>query len=116
VAMTRTGKKVMNVPPGVEAAVCRFATGDMVATLGENRKLLIFPLAAVPELARGRGVILQRYRDGKLNDACVFDRKEGLRDSNGRVFPAAELKEYFGERGHAGRIVPRGFAKSNRFG
>jgi hypothetical protein len=46
----------------------------------------------------------------------VFDRREGLRDSNGRVFPAAELKEYFGERGHAGRIVPRGFAKSNRFG
>lgn len=116
IAMTRTGKRVMNVPAGIEAAVCRLAVGDMVAVLGENRKMLIFPLAEVPELARGRGVKLQRYKDGKLNDACVFERKEGLKDSNGRVFSLAELKEYVGERGQAGRIVPRGFAKSLRFG
>jgi topoisomerase-4 subunit A len=115
VAMTRAGKKVMNVPPGIEAASCRFVTGDLVAVLGENRKLLIFPLAEVPELARGRGVILQRYRDGKLTDTCVFDRKDGLRDSNGRVYSAPELSDYFGDRGHAGRVAPRGFAKSNRF-
>ena len=115
VAMTRSGKRVMNVPAGVEAAVCRAASGDLVAMLGENRKMLIFPLNEVPELARGRGVILQRYKDGKLNDACVFRRVEGLTDSNGRVFSFAELKEYVGERGHAGRIAPRGFAKSNRF-
>ncbi len=115
VAMTRSGKRVMNVPTGVEAAVCRAASGDLVAMLGENRKMLIFPLNEVPELARGRGVILQRYKDGKLNDACVFRRVEGLTDSNGRVFSFAELKQYVGERGHAGRIVPRGFAKSNRF-
>lgn len=116
VAMTRSGKKVMNVPPEVEAAVCRVAAGDMVAVIGANRKLLIFPLSELPELARGRGVILQRYRDAKLSDACVFNRKDGLRDDNGRVFPAAELKDYFGERSHAGRVVPRGFAKSNKFG
>lgn len=116
VAMTRSGKKVMNVPEGVEAAVCRVAVGDMVAVVGENRKLLIFPFSDVPELARGRGVILQRYRDAKLSDACVFNRKDGLRDENGRVFSAAELKDYFGERSHAGRVVPRGFAKSNKFG
>ena len=116
VAMTRSGKKVMNVPPGVEAAVCRVAEGDLVAITGENRKLLIFPLSDVPELARGRGVILQRYRDAKLSDACAFKRSDGLRDANGRVFSAAELKEYFGERSHAGRVVPRGFAKSNKFG
>jgi topoisomerase-4 subunit A len=116
VAMTRSGKKVMNVPPGIEAASCRFVSGELVAVMGENRKLLIFPLAELPEMARGRGVILQRYKDGKLADICVFDRKEGLRDSNGRTFSVAELKDYFGERGHAGRIVPRGFAKSNRFG
>lgn len=116
VAMTRSGKKVMNVAPEVEAAVCRVAAGDMVAVIGANRKLLIFPFSEVPELARGRGVILQRYRDAKLSDACVFSRKDGLRDDNGRVFSAAELKEYFGERSHAGRVVPRGFAKSNKFG
>jgi topoisomerase-4 subunit A len=116
VAMTRSGKKVMNLPPAIEAAACRFVSGDLVAVLGENRKLLIFPLPELPEMARGRGVILQRYKDGKLADASTFERKEGLRDSNGRTFSASELKDYFGERGHAGRIVPRGFAKSNRFG
>ncbi len=116
VAMTRTGKKVMNVPTGVEAAICRFAIGDFVAILGENRKLLIFPLSELPELAKGRGVILQRYKEGKLSDASVFERREGLRDSNGRVFSVSELKEYLSERGHAGRVVPRGFAKSNRLG
>ncbi len=116
VAMTRSGKKVMNVPPGVEAAVCRIAEGDMVAVVGENRKLLIFPFSEVPELARGRGVILQRYRDAKLSDVCAFNRKDGLRDANGREYSAAELKDYVGERSHAGRIVPRGFAKSNKFG
>ena len=116
VAMTRSGKKVMNVPPGIEAAVCTVAEGDSVAVLGENRKLLIFPAEEVPELGRGRGVILQRYRDGHLVDARVFTWKEGLRDSNGRSFGPAELKEYRGERAQAGRIVPRGFSKANRFG
>ena len=112
VAMTRSGKKVMNVPTGVEAAKCRFAEGDTVAVLGQNRKLLIFPLEEVPELGRGRGVILQRYKDGLLLDACVFTWKEGLRDSNGRVFGPSELKEYRGARSQAGRIVPRGFSKA----
>ena len=96
--------------------MCRVAAGDMAAVIGENRKLLVFPLSEVPELARGRGVILQRYKDARLSDACAFDRKDGLRDANGRVFTAAELKEYIGERSHVGRIVPRGFAKSNKFG
>jgi topoisomerase-4 subunit A len=116
VAMTRSGKKVMNVPPGIESAVCTVAEGDSVAVLGDNRKLLIFPAEEVPELGRGRGVILQRYRDGHLVDARVFTWKEGLRDSNGRSFGPAELKEYRGERAQAGRIVPRGFSKANRFG
>ena len=114
VAMTRSGKRVMNVPVGIEAAVCAFVDGDSVAVLGENKKLLIFPLAEVPELARGRGVILQRYKDGHLVDARVFAWKEGLRDSNGRTFPPAELKEYRGVRAQAGRITPRGFSKANR--
>ncbi len=116
VAMKRSGKQVMNVPTGTEAAVCTFVEGDSVAVIGENKKLLIFPLAEVPELARGRGVILQRYKDGNLLDAGAFVWKEGLRDQNGRTWTPSELKDWKGERAQAGRIVPRGFAKSGRFG
>jgi topoisomerase IV subunit A len=116
VALKRSGKQVMNVPPGIEAVVCTFVEGDQVAVIGENKKLLIFPLADVPELARGRGVILQRYKDGVLVDACVFAWKEGFRDENNRSWMPAELKEWKGERAQAGRIVPRGFAKSGKFG
>jgi len=84
--------------------------------LGENRKLLIFSLSEAPELARGRGVILQRYKDGGLSDARAFTWSEGLRDANGRTFMPDELKDYRGARAQAGRIVPRGFSKSHRFG
>ena len=115
VAMTRSGKKIMNLPPGIEAKVCNFVEGDSMAVLGENRKLLIFSLDEVPELARGRGVILQRYKDGYLADACVFGWKAGLRDGNGRTFTPAELKDYRGSRAQAGRVVPRGFSKASRF-
>ncbi len=115
-AMTRSGKRVMNVPPAVEAAACAFVAGDSVAVLGQNRKLLIFPLSEVPELARGRGVILQRYKDGSLTDVRAFTWKDGLLDSNGRTFDPGELKEYRGSRAQAGRIVPRGFSKALKFG
>jgi topoisomerase-4 subunit A len=89
--------------------------GDSVATTGENHKLLIFPLAEVPELARGKGVRLQRYKDGNLNDATIFTWKEGLRDANNRTFTPSELKEWRGERAQAGRLAPKGFAKSGKF-
>jgi topoisomerase IV subunit A len=115
-AMTRSGKKVMNVPPGIEAAVCTFVEGDSVAVLGDNRKLLVFPLVEVPELGRGRGVILQRYKDGHLADVRVFTWKQGLRDANGRTFTPSELGDYRGARGQAGRIVPRGFSKAHKLG
>ena len=91
--------------------VARSRKAIAVAVLGDNRKLLIFPLAEVPELARGRGVILQRYKDGHLADTRVFHWKDGLRDANNRTFTPAELKDYRGARGQAGRIAPRGFAK-----
>jgi topoisomerase-4 subunit A len=90
--------------------ICTVAEGDSVAVLGKNRKLLIFPAEEVPELARGRGVILQRYHDGELADARMFTWKAGLRDANGRTFPPSELKDYRGARAQAGRIAPRGFA------
>jgi topoisomerase-4 subunit A len=116
VAMKRSGKQVMSVPTGVEATVCRFVVGDTVAVIGENRKLLLFPLAEVPDLARGRGVILQRYKDGPLLDVSVFVGKEGLRDINNRTWTMPELKEWKGARAQSGRLVPRGFAKSGKFG
>src|SRR3954470_10137763 len=86
VAMTRGGKRVMNEKPGVEAAACRPADGDTVAVVGENRKLLIFARDEVPELGRGQGVYLQRYKDGVLMDAVAFTWKDGLKDENGRLF------------------------------
>jgi topoisomerase-4 subunit A len=115
IAMTRSGKRVMNVKPGVEAVVCRPLAGEMVATIGDNRKLLIFPLDGVPEMARGQGVYLQRYKDGSLLDAVSFVWKDGLTDQNNRNFPPSDLKDWKGERAQAGRIVPRGWAKSGKF-
>src|SRR3954468_1667408 len=116
VAMTKNGKRVLNVKPGVEAAACRPADGDTVAVVGENRKLLIFARDEVPELGRGQGVYLQRYKDGVLMDAVAFTWKDGLKDENGRLFSPSELKDWRGERAQSGRIVPRGWAKSGRFG
>jgi topoisomerase IV subunit A len=115
VATTRRGKQVMNVADGKEAAVCRPAMGDSVAVIGENRKMIVFPFADVPELGRGRGVILQRYKDGGLSDACTFTWKEGLKDANGRTWMPDELKEYRGSRAQAGRVIPRGFSKALKF-
>jgi len=115
VAMTRSGKKIMSLPTDVEAETCVFVGGDRVAVVGKNRKLITFPLTDVPELARGRGVRLQRYKDGGLRDVTVFTWKLGLRDANNRTFTPEELKVYLGARAQAGRIVPRGFAKSGKF-
>ena len=83
----------------------------MVAAVGDNRKLLIFPLSEVPEMARGQGVYLQKYKDGGLTDATSFTWKEGLKDENGRLFAPSDLKEWRGERAQAGRIVPNGWAR-----
>ncbi|MFL5236189.1 MAG: DNA topoisomerase IV subunit A, partial [Rhizomicrobium sp.] len=112
VAMTRSGKRVLNVGEGAKAQACAFVDGESVAVIGDNRKLLIFPLAEVPEMARGRGVILQRYKDGDLLDVTTFTWKEGLKDENNRLFEPSELKEWRGARAQAGRLVPRGWAKS----
>ncbi|HJR57549.1 MAG TPA: DNA topoisomerase IV subunit A [Rhizomicrobium sp.] len=115
IAMTKKGKQVMNVKPGVEAVSCHPVSGDQVAVMGENRKLLIFPLADVPELGRGQGVFLQKYKDGGLTDAVAFTWKAGLKDANGRTFEPSELKDWKGARAQAGRIAPRGFSKSGLF-
>jgi topoisomerase-4 subunit A len=120
VGNTRKGKQVLNVTPPNEARAVTVVTGDSVATIGENRKMLIFPLDQVPEMARGRGVRLQKYKDGGLSDVATFAAADGLtwRDSAGREFSATmkELADWRGNRADAGRLPPKGFPKSNRFG
>jgi topoisomerase-4 subunit A len=105
----------MNVKPGIEASVARAVEGDCVATVGDNRKLLIFSLSEVPEMARGQGVYLQKYKDGGLLDTTVFTWKDGLKDENGRQFGPSDLKEWKGARAQAGRVVPQGWARSKKF-
>jgi len=113
----RTGKQVLNLRPGEEAALCVPADGDHVAVVGTSRKLLVFPLEQLPETARGGGVILQRYRDGGLADAKVFRLADGLSWKSGeRVRTETSLRDWLGERGQAGRLPPSGFPRSCRFG
>ena len=117
-AQTRKGKQVLNVTAGAEATVCAPVSGDSVAVIGDNRKLLLFPLAELPEMPRGKGVRLQRYKDGGLADAKVFSKKDGLTyiDAAGRSFAVTELRDWWGQRAQAGRLPPKGFPKSNSFG
>ena len=118
VAMTRKGKQVLNVAANEEAMVVAPVEGDSVAVIGENRKLLLFPLKELPEMPRGKGVRLQRYKDGGLADAKTFKKKEGLpyTDSAGRSFTLTELRDWWGQRAQAGRLPPKGFPKANSFG
>ena len=118
VAQTKAGKQVLNVSGDVEAAVCAPIVGDHVAVIGENRKLLIFPLEELPEMTRGRGVILQKYKDGGLSDAKTFALDEGLTwaAGPGRVRTETDLVAWLGKRAQAGRLPPHGFTKSNKFG
>ena len=121
-AETRKGKQLVNLRAGAKVAVVRPvpAGADAVAVVGENRKLLVFPIAELPELARGQGVTLQRYRDGGLSDAMAFDLAEGLSwalgGESGRVRTETDLTPWRAARGAAGRMPPIGFPRSNRFG
>ncbi len=115
-AEKRTGKQVLNLKPGEAVLLCVPAEGDHVACVGTNRKLLVFPLDQVPELARGAGVMLQKYRDGKLADAKVFRLDDGLTWRLGdKTRTETDLRPWLGTRAQAGRMVPNGFPKSGRF-
>ncbi len=118
VANTRKGKQVLHVTAPEEALVCRPASGDAVAVVGDNRKLLIFEASDLPEMSRGRGVRLQRYKDGGLSDAKIFTLSEGLSwlDSSGRNWTVTDLKDWQGQRAQAGRLPPKGFPRNNKFG
>jgi len=119
VANTRKGKQIMNVKAPDEARLCMPVTGDHVAVVGENRKLLVFPLAQVPEMVRGKGVRLQRYRDGGIADIKTFALADGLtwQDSAERTFTRSreDLLEWMGDRAAAGRMAPKGFPRSGKF-
>jgi topoisomerase-4 subunit A len=116
VASTKNGRQVLNVGEGVKAAVSRVVSGDHVAVVGENRKLLVFPLSEVPEMKRGQGVALQKYKDGQLGDLKVFKLSDGLSWKSGdRVRTEPKLTEWLGHRGTAGKLPPQGFPRSNRF-
>ena len=115
-AQTRAGKQVLNVSGDIEATVCSPVVGDSVAVVGENRKMLIFPLDELPEMTRGRGVMLQRYNTGGLADAVTYDSREGLAWRIGdRTRVETDLKDWIGKRAQAGRKVPRGFPSNTRF-
>ena len=116
---TRKGRQVLNVDRPAKASLIVRAEGDQVAVIGDNRRLLVFPLDQVPEMGRGKGVRLQRFKDGGIADIRVFNLAEGLSwlDTAGRTFVVKlpELRDWIGTRAEAGRLPPKGFPKANRF-
>ncbi|HEY6661823.1 MAG TPA: DNA topoisomerase IV subunit A [Sphingomicrobium sp.] len=120
-AETRKGKQLVNVRPGARVAVIRPIEdgADAVAVVGENRKMVVFALSELPELARGQGVTLQRYRDGGLSDAIAFRLTDGLSwqlgGETGRTRTETDLASWRAARGAAGRMPPIGFPRTNRF-
>jgi topoisomerase IV subunit A len=119
IANTRKGKQILNVTMPDEACAVSVADGELVAAIGENRKMVVFPLEQVPEMTRGRGVRLQRYKEGGLSDLRAFAAEVGLTwtDSAGRLFKLTlkELADWRGNRADAGRLAPKGFPRSNKF-
>ena len=116
-AQTRSGKQVLNVKDGVKALLVKPVTGDHVAVVGENRKVLVFPLEELPEMTRGKGVRLQKYKDGGLSDLTTLVLEMGLswHDPAGRTRTETELSEWLGKRAGTGRMAPRGFPRDNTF-
>jgi topoisomerase-4 subunit A len=117
IAQTRSGKQVLNVRGDVKAKTCLPIAGDHVAVVGENRKVLVFSIEELPEMNRGKGVRLQKYKDGGLSDVTTFDMAAGLSwlDPAGRTRTETDLLEWTSKRASAGRMAPRGFPRDNRF-
>ena len=119
IAATKNGKQVLNPGAGETALVCQSVDGDHLALLGVNRKMLIIPIAEVPEMTKGRGVILQKYKDGGLADAKIFTLSDGLSwtmgGAEGRVRTVTDLTGWLGKRAGAGRMPPGGFPRANKF-
>ena len=115
-AQTRNGRKIMNLAEGETAVFCKKITGDMVAIIGDNRKLLIFKLEEIPTMARGRGVALQKYKDGGLSDIQIFKQEEGFSYNRaGGIKTETDLLAWLGHRAQVGKLAPFGFPKSGKF-
>lgn len=115
-AQTRQGRKIMNLADGEVATFCTKVTGDSIAVVGDNRKLLIFPIEEIPSMARGRGVTLQKYKDGGLSDMQIFNAAEGfVYARNGGTKTETDLLAWLGHRAQVGKLVPFGFPKNNKF-
>jgi topoisomerase IV subunit A len=116
-ALKRSGKQVLNLDDGAKASVVAQINGDLVAVVGENRKLLVFAAEELPRMGRGKGVKLQNYKDGGMLDAMTFKSADGLAwfDTSGRRRDIPEWRDYIGKRAGAGRMVPRGFSRTGKF-
>jgi topoisomerase-4 subunit A len=116
IAQTKTGKQILNATADDPAIICLPMLGDTVATIGKNRKMLVFAASEVPELNRGRGVILQKYKDGGLSDIKVFNLQDGLSWKQGeRTRTEKDLTPWLGKRAQTGRMPPTGFPRNNKF-
>lgn len=115
-AQTRNGRKIMNLENGEYAKFCKKMSGDMVAVIGDNRKLLVFKSEEVPTMARGRGVTLQKYKDGGLSDIQIFNEADGFTYTRaGGTKTETDLLAWLGHRAQVGKLAPFGFPKSNKF-
>ena len=116
IAQTRNGRKIMNLGDNETTVFCRKITGDMAAVIGDNRKLLVFKVEEIPTMARGRGVTLQKYKDGGLSDIQIFNEADGfVYNRAGGTKTETELLSWLGHRGQVGKLAPFGFPKSNKF-
>ena len=113
VAQTKSGKQIINVKNNNKAKICKKIIGDTIAIVGNNRKLITYSIEEVPELNKGKGVILQRYKDGTLSDIITFKKEDGIswKMNGGRQRTEKELLTWEGKRGGAGRMVPNGFPR-----
>lgn len=115
-AQTRNGRKIMNLAEGESAVFCKKITGDMVAVIGDNRKLLLFKIEEIPTMARGRGVTLQKYKDGGMSDIQIFNEADGFSYTRaGGTKTETDLITWLGHRAQVGKLAPFGFPKSNKF-
>lgn len=115
-AQTRNGRKIMNLAENEVAAFCRKVTGDTIAIIGDNRKLLVFKIEEIPTMARGRGVTLQKYKDGGMSDMQIFNEADGFTYTRaGGTKTETDLMAWLGHRAQIGKLAPFGFPKSNKF-
>ena len=116
IAQTRQGRKIMNVAEGEYTMFCKKVTGDMIALVGENRKILVFKMEEIPTIARGHGVCLQKYKDGGLSDMQIFNEADGFSYSrSGGISVEKDLMTWLGHRAQVGKLAPFGFSKNNKF-